>query len=354
MVAYISHGTEMLTNGITSVFGGAIREPLKLFSCLIGAGLICWRLLFLSLIAVPIVVLLIVVLSRSLKRICRKFLEQSTGLHHVMFEALGNIRTVQAYTTEPQEQARFDKATLDMQGFSLRIVFLNALTRPVTEVLALGMMGTAIVAGAYLVMNRATSIWGIHITDHPLSVAAMLVFFGLLVGASDPIRKLSTVFSGINTGMVAADMLYPLLDRESLICDPTTPKDVDRPHTMLRFDDVSFAYDGANYVLRNNSLDIPYASTVAIVGPNGAGKSSFINLICRFYDPQQGRVLLDGVDLREMRLDDLRGRIGLVTQHTELFNENLLFNIGYGCQGRDAGANHRSSKVGARSSVHYR
>ncbi|MCG8652814.1 MAG: hypothetical protein MI861_23445 [Pirellulales bacterium] len=158
-VAHITHTTEMLANGIVSVYGGAIREPLKLLSCLIGAGFICWRLLLLSLLVVPLVVLMIVILSRALKKICRRLLEQSMGLHHVMLESLGNIRTVQAYVREPHEQARFDKATLDMQRFSVRIVFLNALNRPITELLALGMMGTAIVAGAYLVINRATMIW---------------------------------------------------------------------------------------------------------------------------------------------------------------------------------------------------
>ena len=331
-VAHITHTTDMLTNGIVSVYGGAIREPLKLLSCLIGASLICWRLMLLSLIIVPVVALLIWVLSRALKKICHSLLEKSMGLHHVMLESLGNIRTVQAYTSEPHEQKRFDKATLDMQRFSVRIVFLNALNRPVTEVLALGMMGTAIIAGSYLVMNQTTMIWGIPITERPLSVASMLVFFGLLVGATDPVRKMAQIIDGINTGVVAADMLYPMLDRQCLITDPAEPVAIPKPHSAIELKGVTFAYDGVHNVLNNISLTIPFQSKVAIVGPNGAGKSSLISLLCRFYDPQQGSVCLDDVDVRSLRLHDLRRSIALVTQTTELFNETIAYNIAYGSE----------------------
>ncbi|TWT82708.1 Lipid A export ATP-binding/permease protein MsbA [Planctomycetes bacterium CA13] len=331
-VAHITHTTEMLSGGIVSVYGGAIREPMKLLSCLIGASLICWRLLLLSLVVVPVVVFMIVMLSRFLKTICQKFLEQSMGLHHVMLESLSNIRTVQAYTRESHEQARFDKATRDMQGFSMRIVLFNALNRPVTEILALGMMGTAIVAGSYMVLNRATMIWGIPIADRPMGVASMLIFFGLLVGATDPVRKMAQVIDGINTGMVAANMLYPLLDRQALIADPTEPVERPTPHRFIELNQVHFSYDGVHNVLNDVSLQIPFGSKIAIIGPNGAGKSSLINLICRFYDPQQGAVCLDGVDIRSLRLKDLRRHIALVTQTTELFNETIAYNIAYGVE----------------------
>jgi ATP-binding cassette subfamily B protein/subfamily B ATP-binding cassette protein MsbA len=158
----------------------------------------------------------------------------------------------------------------------------------------------------------------------------MLVFFGLLIGASDPVRKLSNVFSGINSGMVAAENIYPLLDRPSRITSPAVPRPVSRPHRTLELCDLSFAYQDDHYVLRNIDLRIPFGSKVALVGANGSGKSSLIHLVCRFYDPQHGAIRLDGVDLREMSLTDLRSRIGLVTQRTELFNESVFYNIRYG------------------------
>ena len=125
-------------------------------------------------------------------------------------------------------------------------------------------------------------------------------------------------------------MLYPLLDREPSITSPATPTQVSQPHRKLELRNLSFAYDEGDYVLRDINLEIPFGSKVALIGANGSGKSSLIHLICRFYDPQQGAVLLDGVDLRTMDLEDVRSRIGLVTQQTELFNDTVLYNIRYG------------------------
>lgn len=329
-VAHITYTTTTLSNGITSVYGGAIREPLKLASCLIGAAFICPRLLLLTMLIVPVVAGLLYYLSRSLKRVCHSLFERATGLHHVMHESLNHIKTVQAYCRESHEQDRFDKATSDMQRFTLRMVSFNALNRPLTELLAMGMMVTAICAGSYLVMHRATEIFGIQITDRPLGAASMLVFFGMLVGASDPVRKLSSVIDGINTGAVAANLLYPMLDQTGRLESAAEPITTPRPHQTLRFEGVHFGYDASQRILSDVSLQIPHGTNVAVIGANGAGKSSLINLICRFYDPESGGVFLDDTDIRLMSLDDLRGRIALVTQNTELFNENLYYNIGYG------------------------
>ncbi|QEG02207.1 Lipid A export ATP-binding/permease protein MsbA [Stieleria maiorica] len=332
-VAHITYTTNMLSNGITSVYGGAVREPLKLASCLFGAAVICPRLLLLTMLVVPVVFGLLYLVSRSLKRVCQNLLERAMGLHHVMLESLNNIKTVQAYCREDHEQERFDKATLDMQRFTMRIVSFNALNRPLTELLALGMMSTAIVAGSYLVMNRATDIFGIQITSQPLGPASMIIFFGMLVGASDPVRKLASVIDGINTGAVAANLLYPMLDQTSQIVEADDAVTTARPHRSLKLEGVHFAYEQGNPILSDVSLEIPHGSTVAVVGANGSGKSSMINLLCRFYDPQGGRICLDDADIRQMKLKDLRGRIALVTQNTELFNEDLYYNIGYGSEG---------------------
>ena len=332
-VAHITYTTNMLSNGITSVYGGAIREPLKLIACLVGAALICPRLLLLTMLVVPLVAGLIYLLSRSIKVVCQSLLQKAMGLHHVMLESLNNIRTVQAYCREDHEQSRFDGATMDMQRFSMRIVTFNALNRPLTEMLAIGMMATAIIAGSYLVMNRATHIFDIQISTAPLGVSSILLFFGLLVGASDPVRKLAGVLEGINTGAVAANLLYPMLDQPTRIENATDPVTTASPHQTLRFEDVDFRYEPSNPVLSKLNLEIPHGSTVAIVGGNGTGKSSMINLLCRFYDPQGGRICIDQTDIRTMDLKDLRSRIALVTQSTELFNEDICYNISYGAEG---------------------
>jgi ATP-binding cassette subfamily B protein/subfamily B ATP-binding cassette protein MsbA len=157
-----------------------------------------------------------------------------------------------------------------------------------------------------------------------------MVFFGMLIGASDPVRKLSGVLTGLNMGVVGAQALYPLLDNPSKLREAVEPKSLPSPHREISLRNVSFSYDGIDTVIRNVNLSIGFGERVAIVGPNGGGKSTLINLICRFYDPTAGEVLLDGVPLTELTLHDVRRRIALVTQQTELFNESILYNIRYG------------------------
>lgn len=328
--AHIAHTTETLANGITSVYGGAIREPLKLMSCLAGACFICWRLVIISLVIVPVVAILVVWLSRSIKNVCQSLIENALGLHHVMLEAFANIHTVQAYGMEHKEQERFEEATRQMLHFSLKTAFLNSFSRPITELMGVGMMSSTILVSAYLVLNNTTHCLGVQICDRPLTISAIMVFFGLLVGATDPVRKMSTVLEGINTGIVAADVLFPVLDCEPTIKDPLNPKPFKEPVHTIRLRDTWFAYYGDQWVLSDVNLDIRRGTRIAVVGPNGAGKSSLLNLVCRFYDPQQGSIQFNEVDLRDMTIANVRSRVGLVTQQTELFNESIRYNICYG------------------------
>jgi ATP-binding cassette subfamily B protein/subfamily B ATP-binding cassette protein MsbA len=189
---------------------------------------------------------------------------------------------------------------------------------------------TGVIVSGYLVINQETHILGIPMSDKPLSITLVTVFFAMLVGASDPLRKLSSVITGINSGMAAAGLLYPILEAKSHLVEPTSPTELPKPHKRIEFRDISFSYDGLQQVLQNINLTIQRGDHLAIVGPNGGGKSTIINLLCRFYDPQQGQVLIDGVPLCDVTIKDLRSRIALVTQQTEMFNESILHNIRYG------------------------
>lgn len=328
--AQIIFTADSLARGLANFLGGAIREPLRIIACLVGAGMICWRLLLLSMVIAPLAGFFIYWIGRKLRKVSSRILSKSAGLHDVMLEALGNLQTVQAYTREDDERVRFRTTANEMNHHSMRVVLYTTLSKPVIEIFGLGMITITMLGGAYLILNRETHILGIPICDRPLTAPAMLIFFGLLVGASDPLRKMGAVLQSINAGMIAADNLYPLLDAPSQVKDPETPKTCNKPHQVLRVHDVHFGYHAGREILRNVSLEIPFGETVCIVGANGTGKSTIIQLICRFYDPQSGSLHLDQVDLREMALKDLRTRIALVTQSTELFNRTVMENILYG------------------------
>ena len=329
-MAQVTGTSDMLTSGITSVFGGAVTEPLKIAACLAGAMCISWQLTLACLTMAPVVGFLMVWLNRQIRGISRGILAKALGFHHVLLEALNNVLTVQAYTMEEFERQRFRSCTRDMMKTGMWHSFYFALANPITEILGIGMVATSIAVGAWLVINQETQIFGLTMTERPMTVPGIMVFFGMLIGASDPVRKLSGVFTGVNLGIVGAQQLYPLLDTPSKLSEPAEPKSVASPHREIRLENVSFTYDGIDTVLSGVNLSIPFGERVAIVGPNGGGKSTLVNLVCRFYDPTQGAVLLDGVPLTDMTLHDLRRRIAMVTQQTELFNESILYNIRYG------------------------
>lgn len=328
--AQIIYTADQLARGLANALGGLVREPLKIIACLVGAGYICWRLLLLSMIVAPLAGFFIYWIGRKLRAVSTRILSQSTGLHEVMLESLGNLQTVQAYCMENEERQRFARTTDDMRNYSMKVVFYTTLSKPVIEVFGLGMIAVTMLGGAYLILYRQTSILGIPICDAPLSAPQMLIFFGLLVGASDPLRKLGAVMQFVNAGIIAADNLYPLLDMPSRIVDPPNPKPIAKPHRMISLRDVHFGYQADRTILQNVSLDIPFGSTVCIVGANGTGKSTMMQLVCRFYDPQSGSVEIDQTNLKDVAIQDLRSRIALVTQSTELFNRTVIDNIRYG------------------------
>ena len=329
-MAQVTATAEMLANGITAVYGGLVTEPLKILACLGCALLVSWRLTLACLVLAPVVGFLMVWLNRRMRSISTGILSQSKGYHHVLLEALNNVLTVQAYTMEPFERQRFRDCTGDMLTMGMHYSFYRALANPITEVLGIGMVATSIAVGAWLVINQETRIFGITMTDQPMTVPGIMIFFGFLIGASDPVRKLSGVITGLNVGIVGARGLYPLLDTPSKLREAATPVTLPSPHREIRLEGVSFSYDGIDTVLDGVDLTIARGERVAIVGPNGGGKSTLVNLICRFYDPTRGRVLLDGTPLTDIALHDLRRRIALVTQQTELFNESIFYNIKYG------------------------
>jgi ATP-binding cassette subfamily B protein/subfamily B ATP-binding cassette protein MsbA len=317
-------------SGVNVLLGRMILEPLKMVACLVGAALICWRLLIVSLLIVPLAVWIIARLSQSLKKANRRAMEEMGKLYEQLSETFSGIYAVKSFGMERHERRRFHQRGKSYFRKALRIMFYNALGRASAEFLGTVVICTAIVTGAYLVINQQMTLLGIPIMDRPLGLGSLLAFYALLAGVTDPARKMSEVWNTLQRGMVAADRLYEALDREPKIVDPPHPKPLPSIRPDLVFENVTFAYQPGHPVLSDIHLTIPFGETVAIVGPNGCGKTTLCNLLPRFYDPVGGAVKLGGIDLRELRIKDIRSLTGLVAQQAMLFDDTVWNNIRYG------------------------
>jgi ATP-binding cassette subfamily B protein/subfamily B ATP-binding cassette protein MsbA len=330
LLSRLTHDMHCLANGIRQLWGKCVREPFKMLACLIAAAYICWRLLVLTLILAPLAAFLIRKLSGSLKRANRRAMEEMQELFAVLSESFGGIQVVKAYTMERYERRRVRETSKRLFSKWMRIAVYTALVKPATEVMGISVICLAIVAGGYLVLSGETELLGIKMCDRPLTISALAAFYALVVGVSDPARKLSDVLAHLQQSAAAADRIFPLLDVRPAIVDPPQPQPLLAPHRELAFEGVSFHYLPGEPVLKEIDLRIPFGEKLAIVGSNGCGKSTLVNLVARFYDPVEGSVRMDGIDLRECRVRELRRKIGIVTQQTVLFDDTVFNNIRYG------------------------
>jgi len=322
--------TEKVSGGVTLLLESGIREPAKMLVCLVGAGLICWQLLLFTLVLAPVAVVVIHILGRFIRRTSDDNFQINRDVKRILYDVLTSLSVVQLCSAEQYEQKKFQGHMKESLQRRIAMAFYVSISKAFTEMFGLGTVCVTLIAGAYLVLTKETHIFGVQMTDRPLTLAAVLVFYGLLVGMTDPIRRFGHIFSELQRATAAADRLFPLLDRSSVIQNPPQPATMPRPLRHLEFKNVSLEYNEDTPVLVSVNLQITTGETIAIVGSNGAGKSSLLNLLPRFYDPSSGSVSIDGIDLRDFSLPDLRQAIGYVMQNPVLFDGTVRENISYG------------------------
>jgi ABC-type multidrug transport system fused ATPase/permease subunit len=259
--------------------------------------------------------------SADAYRITREKIAWITGY---LQESLSGIRVVRAFGQEQRHIARFGELNEDNRGANMKTVNLNAAYFPMVELLS------ALVTVEILVIG------GIAAIDGHTSTGVVFAFIAALNNFFDPIQQLSQLYTTYQSGMAALDKIFELLDEEPELIDAPGAVALERIRGELRFEDVSFRYgsvEDAAWALRGIDLTIPAGQTVALVGATGAGKSTFAKLVARFYDPTEGRVLVDGHDLRAITAESLRSQMGIVPQEGFLFSGTVRENISFGRPG---------------------
>jgi ABC-type multidrug transport system fused ATPase/permease subunit len=234
-------------------------------------------------------------------------------------ETLSGVRVVRAFGQEERHKERFAELNDEHREANMRTVYLNAAYFPAVELLS------AVATAAILIYGGNQVIDGNGVT---IGVLASFVFY--LQSFFDPIQSLSQLYTTYQAGMAALDKIFELLDEEPDIADRHDAIELPRVRGEIRFEDVTFSYGGDAPALEQVSLVVPPGQTLALVGATGAGKSTLAKLVARFYDPDEGRVLIDGHDLRDVTEHSLRSQLGIVPQESFLFSGTIRDNIGFG------------------------
>ena len=335
LMARVTNDAEQVGAGMKILYGKMVVEPLKMFTCLTMALLISWQLTLTFLILVVPLFVALGRVSRMMKKAARRVLERMSNLYKILRETFDGIKVVKAFTMEPAERRRFRAANNEYYRRSMRVVAIDAVAGPVVEVFGVAAVALALLAGAYLVLEGQTRIFGMNMTDQKMSFESLVQLYVFLAAIADPVRKLSSVYTKVQGGAAAADRVFALYDRMPTVTPNASGQMVPKHAKSVEFRNVCFSYVPGQDPGTLNSIDLVVhaGETVALVGPNGCGKTTLLGLLPRFYDPDHGAVLVDGVNLRTAYLRSLRKQIGLVTQDTVLFNDTIFANIAYGRHG---------------------
>ena len=263
------------------------------------------------------------VMGRVGKALKRKSLEQQNrwgGLMSNIEECLGGLRIIKAFNAEDKVRGRFKAENEVYYHLSNRITRRQNLAHPMSEFLGTTAIAIVLWFGGSLILTGASS----------MNAAAFIYYMVIFYSIINPAKDLSKAMYSIQKGLAAMVRVDKILSADNPIKDPVRPQEIADLKGNISYRDVTFSYNGDTDVLRDVSLDIPAGSTVALVGQSGSGKSTMADLLPRFYDVTEGTISIDGVDIRDMRVHDLRAMMGNVNQEAILFNDSFFNNISFG------------------------
>jgi len=305
---------QLVTDGVTTL----VQSTLTLIGTAIILFFLDWRLALATLLVMPLMALATAIFRIRSSRAYRAVRERLGLVTATLAEDIGGIRVVQAFRREPRNQQHFEEVNAHYREANQQTVVLNGLYFPFVDFLAA--LATAIVVG----------YGGWLASQDQISAGTLFAFVLYLSNFFDPVQQLSQLYNTFLAAVAALDKIMEVIDEEPEVRDAPDAQELDRIHGDVRFEDVRFGYGNLPEVLHGIDLDVPAGTTVALVGHTGAGKSTIAKLLARFYDPREGRITIDGTDLRNVKQDSLRRQLGVVPQEGFLFAGTVRDNIAFG------------------------
>jgi ABC-type multidrug transport system fused ATPase/permease subunit len=304
----------LVTDGVTSL----VQNLMLLVGTAVVLFVLDWRLALATLSVLPLMALATIWFRVRSNRAYRRVRERIGLVTATLAEDIAGMRVVQSYVREPRNQTSFRGINSLYRDANYETIVLNGLYFPAVDFLA--SLATAIVLG-----------YGGYLLVHDqVSVGTLLAFFLYLANFFDPVQQLSQLYNTFLSATAALDKIIEVLDEEPEIIDGATARELPPIEGHIRFEGVRFGYESLPEVLHGIDLDVPAGTSVALVGQTGAGKSTIAKLIARFYDPREGRITIDGNDIRGVQQRSLRRQLGVVPQEGFLFAGTVAENIAFG------------------------
>ena len=322
IIARMSGDVGEIENSITSSLDMLIKNPILIvfyFATLIATS---WQLTLFTLLVVPAMAWGMSAIGKKLKRQSLEAQGKWSDTMSQLEETLGGLRIIKAFIAEDRMMSRFRKVSDELRTASGKVATRQALAHPVSEFLGTIMIMIVLWFGGTLILSDRAPI------DAPTFIFYMVILYSVL----NPLKEFARAGYNIPKGLASMERVDKILKAENNIKERPDPLHLDSFEDKIEFRDVCFRYEDGKEVLRHINLTVPKGKTVALVGQSGSGKSTLVDLIPRYHDVTSGAILIDGKDIRDVRIKDLRSLIGNVNQEAILFNDTIFNNIAFGVE----------------------
>jgi subfamily B ATP-binding cassette protein MsbA len=321
IISRLTNDVSMLQGAVIGTAASVVRNGFMTLTGLLVVLVVSWKLSVLTLIVVPINLVLVELIGRKLKKRSYRTQEGMAEMTAVLGESISGIRVVKAFNMGDYERRRFAKYNLRYIRQYLKMKLWGAVSSPTSELLGTFSIVVILFYGGNLVLSGK------------LTPENLILFVGAMIWVVTPVKNLSKLNSAIQESLACANRVFAIVEIAPEPIDVPGARGILGLEREIRFEAVGFEYIPDRPVLRGISFTVRRGEVIALVGPSGAGKTTLVDLIPRFYDPTGGRILIDGVDIRDIDLRSLRSLMGMVTQEVILFNDTVRNNIAYGAQG---------------------
>jgi len=321
IISRITGDVTEVENSIMSSLDMFLKNPIIILVLLISMLVMSPSMTLFIFLVLPIAGFIIGRVGRSLKKVSREGQDKMGEILTVVEETLGGLRIIKAFNAENKMNARFNSELYDYRHIMNRLMRRRELAHPLSELLGTVVIIIVVWYGGTLILSHNSELSG------PEFIAYLAIFYQII----NPAKAFTTALYSIQKGLASMDRIDKILKADVTIPESENAQAVSTLKNTVEYRNVTFAYED-KVVLNNVSLTIPKGKTIALVGQSGSGKTTFVDLLPRFYDVIGGQILIDGVDLRDLKLHDLRDLMGNVNQEAILFNDSIFNNIAFGVE----------------------